>query len=63
MALNRVFGLLMLVPIVSTGRVGLNQKIADFPLRNRPVIVVHDSGFEAGNNHSNVWSAAELQEV
>src|SRR6266478_3821544 len=52
MALNRVFGLLMLVPIVSTGRVGLNQKIADFTLHNRPVVVVHDSGLEPGNNLS-----------
>src|SRR6266446_5938369 len=52
MALNRVFGLLMLVPVVSTGRVGLNQKIADFTLHNRPVVVVHDSGLEPGNNLS-----------
>src|SRR5882724_9253981 len=52
MALNCVFSLLMLIPIVSTGRVGLNQKIADFALHNRPVVVVHDSGLEPGNNLS-----------
>src|SRR5438270_11119048 len=52
MALNRVFGLFMLVPIVSTGGIGLNQKTADVPLHNRPVVVVRDSGLEPGDNLS-----------
>ena len=52
MALNRVFGLFMLVPVGSTGGVGLNQKTADLTLHDKAVVVVHDSGLEAGNNLS-----------